>query len=235
MSMKKSVLIIGGNCDIGKHLSNYFLNKDYNVVVGYYKNDYKYNDKITYIKCDVRNKDNIENIIDYTIDLYGNIDIIINLACLCMDNNFLDKSKDEFMNVLEVNLVGTFLSNQVYSNKIDNGLIINMASTDGIDTYSKYSIDYSASKAGIINMSKSISLCTNNKVLCICPNWIDTSSTRNIDKEYLDSELKRINQDRLITIDEFIEGIDIIFNNGFNSGDVFRIDIKGDKLWVEKM
>ena len=235
MFMKKSVLIIGGNCDIGICLSNYFLNKDYNIVVGYHKNDYKYNDSIEYIKCDVRDKESIENIINYVIDLYGNIDIIINLACLCMDSDFLDKSKDEFMNVLEVNLVGTFLCNQVYASKIDNGMIINMASTDGIDTYSRYSIDYSASKAGIINLSKNISMCTNNKVLCICPNWVDTSSTRDMDKDYLDSELKRIGQGRLITMNEFVDGFDMIINSDFNSGDIFRIDIEGDKLWLEKM
>ena len=231
----KCVLIIGGNCDIGVALTNYFLNNNYNVVIGYHNNDTKYIQNVEYIKCDVTNSSDIENIISKTKETYGNIDIIINLACLCMDNNFLDKTKEEFMKVLEVNLVGTFLCNQIYSKYIDNGLIINMSSTDGIDTYSKYSIDYSASKAGIICVTKSISLCTNNKVLCICPNWIDTSSTRDIDKDYLDSELIRINQSRLISIDEFILGFDRIINDKFNSGDTYRIDIKGDKLWVEKM
>jgi NAD(P)-dependent dehydrogenase (short-subunit alcohol dehydrogenase family) len=231
----KCVLIIGGNCDIGIALTNYFLNNNYNVVIGYHNNDTKYNQNVEYIKCDVTNNSDIENIISKTKETYGNIDIIINLACLCMDNNFLDKTKEEFMKVLEVNLVGTFLCNQIYSKYIDNGLIINMSSTDGIDTYSKYSIDYSASKAGIISISKSISLCTNNKVLCICPNWIDTSSTKDMDKDYLNSELIRINQSRLISIEEFISGFDKIINDKFNSGDTYRIDIKGDKLWVEKM
>ena len=60
MFMKKSVLIIGGSCDIGKSLSNYFLDKDYNVVVGYYKNDFKYDNRIKYLNCDVKNKDSIE-------------------------------------------------------------------------------------------------------------------------------------------------------------------------------
>ena len=231
----KCVLIIGGNCDIGIALTNYFLNNNYNVVVGYHNNDVKNNKNVEYIKCDVTNSNDIENIIKKTKNTYGNIDIIINLACLCMDNNFLEKTKEEFMKVLEVNLVGTFLCDQIYSKYIDNGLIINMSSTDGIDTYSKYSIDYSASKAGIISISKSISICTNNKVLCICPNWIDTSSTRSMDKDYLDSELIRIGQSRLIKIDEFISGFDKIINDKFNSGDTYRIDIKGDKLWVEKM
>lgn len=231
----KCVLIIGGNCDIGIALTNYFLNNNYNVVVGYHNNVVKHNNDVEYIKCDVTNSNDIDNIISKTKEIYGNIDIIINLACLCMDNNFLEKTKEEFMKVLEVNLVGTFLCNQIYSKYIDNGLIINMSSTDGIDTYSKYSIDYSASKAGIISISKSISICTNNKVLCICPNWVDTSSTRDMDINYLNSELIRIGQSRLITIEEFILGFDKIINNKFNSGDTYRIDIKGDKLWVEKM
>lgn len=231
----KSVLIIGGNCDIGKYLTKYFLDRDYYVVVGYYKNDYRYYKDVKYIKCDVTNVDSIDNIIKITKGMYGNIDIIINLACTYMDNSFLNKTKDEFIKVLEVNLVGTFLCNQIYSRYIDNGMIINIASTDGVDTYSEYSIDYSASKAGVINISKSISLCTNNLVLCIVPNWIDTSSTRSMNKEYLDSELVRIGQSRLITLDEFINGFDKIINSKFNSGDLFRIDIKGDRLWVEKI
>ena len=139
------------------------------------------------------------------------------------------------MKVLEVNLVGMFLCNQIYSRYIDNGMIINMASTDGVDTGSVYSIDYSASKAGIINMSKIISMATNNKILCIVPNWIDSNSTKSMNKEYLDSELIRIGQDRLITIEEFILGFDKIINSEFNSGEAFRIDIKESELWVEKI
>ena len=231
----KCVLIIGGNCDIGVAIVNYFLCRDYNVIVGYHNNVIKYHDNVEYIKCDVTCENDIDSIINKCNNTYGNIDIIINLACLCMDNEFLNKSKEEFMRVLEVNLVGTFLCNQIYSKYINDGLIINIASTDGIDTYSKYSIDYSASKAGVISISKSISLCTGNKILCICPNWIDTSSTKNMDNEYLNSELIRIGQSRLISIDEFIFGFDKIINNKFNSGDTYRIDIKGDKLWVEKI
>lgn len=231
----KCVLIIGGNCDIGRKLCDYFLNKDYQVVVGYHKNDYEYDKRIKYIKCDVINELDVDNIIRNTKEMYGKISMIVNMAAIYMDNSFLDKTKEEFMKVLEVNLVGTFLCNQIYSKYIDDGFIVNIASTDGIDTYSQYSIDYSASKAGIINMSKSISLGTSNKVICICPNWIDSSSTRSMNKEYLDSELVRIGQSRLIKIEEFVLAFDKIINSEFKSGDIFRVDIKGDKLWVEKM
>ncbi|MBQ2873406.1 MAG: SDR family NAD(P)-dependent oxidoreductase [Bacilli bacterium] len=231
----RCVLIIGGNSDIGISLANYFISKDYNVVIGYHNDNNKYIDSVKYIKCDVTDTDSIEKIILDTKNMYGNIDIIINLACISMDNSFLNKTKEEFMKVLEVNLVGTFLCNQIYSRYIDDGLIINIASTDGVDTYSEYSIDYSASKSGVINISKSVSLCTKNKILCIAPNWIDSNSTRCMNKEYLESELKRIKQDRLITMDEFILGFDKIINSKFNSGDIFRIDIKDGELWVEKI
>ena len=93
---------------------------------------------------------------------------------------------------------------------------------------------YAASKAGVINLSKSMALSTDNKVLCICPNWIDSDSTREMDKTYLESELKRIGQDRLITMDEFNQSVYKIIME-YHSGDVIRIDIKGDKLWIAKV
>ena len=82
-------------------------------------------------------------------------------------------------------------------------------------------------------MSKNMTMCTNNKVICICPNWIDSDSTNDIDKEYLNNELKRINQSRLITKEELNKSILKIIDEGNNG--VFRIDIKEDKLWVERI
>lgn len=231
----KCVLIIGGNCDIGKSLTKYFLDKDYNVIVGYHNDNNEYFKQAKYMKCDVTDVDSVNNVIKNTVDVYGKIDIIINLACVCMDNSFLNKTKEELMKEIEVNLVGMFLCNQMYSRYVNDGVIINVASTDGIDTYSEYSIGYSMSKAGIINMSKSIALATKNRVLCIAPNWIETSSTISMNNDYLQDELKRIGQSRLITIDEFVNAFDKIINSKFESGDTFRIDIKESELWVGKI
>lgn len=231
----KCVLIVGGSCDIGLMLSKYFKNLGYNVVIGYNNDSNRYIDDIEYVKCDITNPDNIDSVINGIKDKYGNIDVVVNLSCVCMDNSFLNKTKDEFMRVLEVNLVGTFSLNQIYSRYIDNGLIINMGSTDGIDTYNEYNIDYSVSKNGIIFLSKIIAGYTSNRVLCLCPNWVDTKSTRSMNKEFLDSELKRIHQDRLISLSELESAFDKLINSEFNSGDSYRIDIKGSKLWIEKI
>ena len=231
----KNVLIIGGACDIGIKLSEYFLANKYNVIVGYHNDSNKYVDNVDYVKCDVTDPDNIDYVVRDILDRYGNIDIVINLSCICMDNSFLNKTKEEMMKVLEVNLVGTFLINQIYSRYINNGLIINMGSTDGIDTYNEYNMDYSLSKNGIIYLSKMISEYTNNKILCICPNWIDTNSTKSMNGEFLTQELLRIGQERLITLDEIVIGFDQILNSEFNSGECYRIDIKGSNLWIEKI
>ena len=228
-----NILIIGGSCDIGISLATYYRDKGNKVIISYNKHKEDIPGVISY-RCDVTKKEEIEEIFKYVIDEFGKIDILINLASISMDNSFLNKTKEEFMRVLEVNLVGMFLCNQIYSRYIDNGIIINMGSTDGIDTYSEYSIDYSTSKAGIICMSKAISKCSNNKILCICPNWIDSNSTRSMNKEYLLEELIRIGQSRLIKIEELVIGIDKIINSNYESGSIIRIDIKDDKLWIEK-
>ena len=230
----KKVLIIGGSTAIGISLAKYLIKKDYEVLLTYNKNKI-IDEDFTTIKCDVTSESSIEDTIKYAINLFGNIDILINMAAISLDNSFLNKTKEEFLSVLTVNLVGTFLTNQIYSRYIDNGLIINVSSTDGIDTFSKYNIDYSASKAGIINMTKSISMSTNNKVLCVCPNWIDSYTTNSMNKDYLLSELKRIKQDRLIKIDEFTRSMYEIINTNYDTGSIIRMDIKDGNLWLKKI
>ena len=229
-----NAFITGANCDIGISLSKYLLNLGYNLYLGYSNNSnnidklIKENDKITKIHLDVTNEEEIIEISN-KID---NIDLLINLSAICMDNNYLDKTKKEFMKVLEVNLVGMFLVIKHLSKKINNnGLIINMSSTDGIDTYNELSIDYSASKAGIISLTKTFSLIFDNiKVISIAPNWINTSSVREMNQEYLKEELKRINQPRLIEVEELTEKIiNLINSNDLVSGEVYRIEESYDR------
>ena len=229
-----NVLIIGGSTDIGINLAKYLTKYNYNVIITY--NSHLINDTdIKSIKCDITKENEIEKTINYVINNYGKLDILINMAAISIDGNYELLSKEEFMNVLEVNLVGTFLTSKIYSKYVSDGLIINIGSTDGIDTYSRYSVFYSASKAGVINLTKSMSLGLNNKVLCVAPNWIDSDTTRDINQEYLMSELERINQGRLITISEFCDGIYKIINSDNETGSIFRMDIRDDKLWIEKI
>ena len=100
-------------------------------------------------------------------------------------------------------------------------IVINIASTDGIDTYSSLNIDYSASKAGLINLTKSLALTLPNiKILAICPNWVETESIKEMNQEYLKQEMKRINQKQLIKPDEISKKIINIINSDIKSGEI---------------
>ena len=223
------VLIIGGSSDVGISLAKYLTNMGNEVTITYHNHKCEI-DNIKSVHLDIRNEMDIQEL----MKKLGHIDLLINMAAISRDNLFLDLTKEDFKSVLDVNLIATFSTSQIFCKYNPSGIILNIASTDGIDTYSKYSMLYSVSKAGIINLSKCMALSTENKVLCLCPNWLDSESTRNMDKEYLESELKRINQGRLITLDEFNECVNKVINE-YKSGDVVRIDTRGEELWITKV
>ena len=207
--MRKIALITGVSKGLGSILAYEFACYGYDII-GTYNSDLngvlKLKEKINRIginfdcyKLDLSNVDNTNSFIKEIKSKYNNIDLLINNAALSLDNDFIYKTREEFMKVLEVNLVGPFSLVQGLCSIMNDGVIINIGSTDGINTYSTYNIDYSASKAGLINLTKSLSLALDNiRVYCICPNWMDTDAIREMNPDYLMSEMKRIGQKELI-------------------------------------
>ena len=102
---------------------------------------------------------------------------------------------------------------------------INISSTDASDTYSTYSMDYAASKAGIENVTKNLAKrLPKLKVCALAPNWVDTDTVLNMDRDYLESELKRIGQNRLLKKEEVaLKIIEIIINDDIRSGEIIRM------------
>ena len=108
------VLIIGGSTDIGISLAKKLVDTSNEVIITYNKHkvDIPYIDSY---KCDIRHEDEIDKIIRIANERFNNDYILINMASISMDNSILNKTKNEMMSVMEVNLVGTFLCNQIYS------------------------------------------------------------------------------------------------------------------------
>ena len=101
------------------------------------------------------------------------------------------------MKIIEVNLVGTFLMSKtfgrlMYNNK--NGSIINISSNNGIDSYYSESLDYDASKAGVINLSHNLANVFSPyvRVNTICPGWIETPMNENMSEEFKNKEINKI-------------------------------------------
>lgn len=235
-------LITGSSIGIGRSLAIKLASLNNNIYITYLSNELKakelqkeiinnYNVQCFIKKCDLREEEDIISIVNDFKNKLGNIDLLVNNASISHDNLIIDKTKEQFMDVLNVNLVGTFLMTKYAISNMNEGIVINMTSTDGIDTQSIYNIDYSASKAGIISLTKSFALSYQNiKFISIAPNWVDTESTREMNQDYLKEELKRINQKKLITIDTVVNKIiHTIVDKNIESGDLIRIDGDNDE------
>ena len=194
-----------------------------NVLVDYINNNYDINIKC--FKCDISKEEDIINLKDNILSSNNHLDILINNAALSMDNYIEDKTKEEFMKVLEVNVVGTFLMTKYFYKYMDNGIIINVTSTDSEDTYSDINIDYSVSKAGINMLTKVCALDFKNiKVIGAMPNWTNTESVKEMNPDFLKKELDRIGQDKLEEPDEVAENIvNLIFDKTIKSGEIRRV------------
>lgn len=206
--LNKVVLVTGASKGIGRQIAIDFAKEKAIVIANYNKSSTEAQELLKYnidiYKADVSNEDEVKNMIDYIISKYKKIDIIVNNAGIANDCLIEDKNKESFMKVLEVNLIGVFLvSKYAYKYIANNGSIINISSTNAIDTNYIYSLDYDASKAGVISLSANLSLLSSKvRVNTICPGWIDTDMNKNLDIEYKNEEINKIMLNRFGTCKE---------------------------------
>ena len=208
----KTVLVTGASRGLGRSIALKFAENNYNVVINYnnskdeaqeleryIKNNYKV--EVLIIKADVSNEIEVKKMFNEIINKFNSIDIVVNNAGIAIDTIFEDKTIDNFHKILDTNLIGTFLVSKYASKYMlekKEGNIINISSTNGIDTYYPYSMDYDASKAGIISLTKNLSkeLSPYIRVNCVCPGWITTDMNNSLDKEYTRKEITKINLKR---------------------------------------
>ena len=183
------VLVTGSSRGLGAEIIKEFAKNGVDVVINYnhsYKEAYDLADSIKnvdvqVIKCDVSNEDEVKDMFSQ-ID---KLDFLINNAAISSDSDILEKSAMDFNRVLHTNLTGTFLVSKYAIKKMDKGSIINISSSNAIDTYYPESIDYDASKAGVISLTHNFSkYLPDFRVNCVCPDWIDTDITKDMDEEY---------------------------------------------------
>lgn len=184
------VLVTGGARGLGLAISLYYLKMGHSVVVNYnnssdlaLKLKSEYGDKVSIVKADVSNEDDVKRM----FDALGKLDVVVNNAGIAKDSDPMEKSAEEFLEVIKVNLLGTFLVSKYAVNHVDKGCIVNISSTNALDTYYPESMDYDASKAGVISLTHNFSLYLKDRdirVNVVCPDWIDTDMNLEMDEEY---------------------------------------------------
>ena len=201
---KMVVLITGASKGIGAEVAIKFAENKYDVVINYYSDDdsaSKVKMKVEELgsrclleKCDVANEEDVKNMVSDIINKFGNIDVLINNAGIANDTLPFEKNIDDFKRVLDVNLIGTYLVTKYVSEHMDKGSIINVASTNALNQYYPYSLDYDASKAGVISLTHNLAttLSPNIRVNAVCPGWVNTDMNKELDENYVKEECKNI-------------------------------------------
>lgn len=209
MDKNKVALITGGSKGIGMEVAKELASKGCNIIMTY-NTDFNsaskvksfiinnYQVKVFTIKCDISNEQEIKEMFDLIIKEFGRIDILVNNAGVSIDTLFQDKTKENFMKTLEINLVGTFLVSRyagdiMYQNKY--GKILNISSTNGINKYYPMCLDYDASKAGLNSLTHNLSLqyAPYVNVNAIAPGFIGTDNElNNMDEEFIKLEEEKV-------------------------------------------
>lgn len=233
---RKVALVTSSAKGIGKALAIELAKNNYDVIITYNRSKDEATNLNKYIqdnfsvnsiviKCDITNEKDIIDMKNNILEKYSHLDVLINNAAYAQDNYIFDKTKEEFMKVLEVNVVGTFLVTKHLYSLIKDGIVINISSTDAVDTYSEMNIDYSASKAAVNSITKTFALAFSDiKVIGAMPNWTNTEAIKEMNQEYLKEELKRIGQDRLEEPEEVAQNIiNLLDDSEVKSGDIRRV------------
>jgi 3-oxoacyl-[acyl-carrier protein] reductase len=164
------------------------------------KNNFK---KIKILKFDISQSDKIEEFIENsTNELGGSLDGIVNNAGITQDNLAIRMSLDEWQKVININLTSTFLMSKFAIKKMlknKSGKIVNITSVVG-HTGNLGQANYTASKAGIVAMSKSLAIeyaKKNININCISPGFIQTAMTDKIDDKFKEVIISKIPSARL--------------------------------------
>jgi len=207
--MNKVVLITGGAKGIGAAIALALAKEKYDIVINYLTSKdkaFKLQEKITNeygvkclaIKADVSKEDEVDLMIKEVEEKLGGVDILINNAAIDLSNMFNLKTADEFRKTLDVNVVGAYnVSKRVYKHMLDKkfGRIINISSTNGINTYYPMCIDYDASKAALNSLTHNLAMEFGPyiNVNAIAPGFIGTEAELDgYDEKFLKEECEKI-------------------------------------------
>ena len=203
--MNKNVIFISGaSRGIGNSLAKYFAEKNY-IVIGTSRSDFEFDIKsesLIPIKLDITCREDIKKCYEDLKDKNMLPNILINNAGITSDQIFLRMKDDEWDNVISTNLTGVFNLTKVFiKNMIKNkyGRIINITSVIGVAGGAGQS-NYSASKAGIIAMSKSLAQEVGSRsvtVNSIAPGFIETNMTAELSDDRKEDILRSISLGRL--------------------------------------
>ena len=215
---KKNIIVTGASGGIGNSIIRKLNETGANILASGTKieklQELKKNfEGIKILKFDISQSDKIEEFIENaTNELGGSLDGIVNNAGITKDNLAIRMSLDEWQEVININLTSTFLMSKFAIKKMlknKSGKIINITSVVS-HTWNLEQANYTASKAGIIAMSKSLAIeyaKKNININCISPGFIKTTMTDKIDEKFKEAIISKIPSARLGEPDDIANAV----------------------------
>ena len=241
--MSKVVLITGAAGGIGSAIARELAEAGYDIVINYNKSHEKavlLQQEITAsfgvnclaIKADVSKEDEVDKMISEIEDKLNGVDILINNAAIDLPDMFNRKNADTFRKILDVNVVGAYnCARRVYRHMLENefGKIINISSTNGLNTYYPMCFDYDASKAALNSLTHNLALQFSPyvNVNAIAPGFIGTENELDgYDEEFLKQETEKIFKKRYGQPEEVAHLVKFLISDeaDYINNSIIRID-----------
>lgn len=238
----KVVWVTGSSSGIGEATIKEFASLGADTVIHYYQHKEQaesiqkfiqshYQVETLLVHGDISKEEDVKRMVEEVLNQYGQIDVLVNNAGIAIDTTFEDKTVDNFRRTLDVNLIGTFLMAK-YVGKImfnqKTGRIINVSSTNGIDTVYPESIDYDASKAGVVSLTKNLAIQYAPYVLVntLAPGWVNTPMNQELDIEMIKEEEKKIMLGRFASPEEIAHAAVFLASDkaSYINASVIRVD-----------
>ena len=241
MLKDKVAIVTGGTRGIGRAIALKLADHGANIVINYRNSDKEAEElkailegqgvQVLTVKCDISNFEDSKNLMDKCKEVFGKIDILVNNAGITKDTLIMRMKEEDFDNVIDVNLKGTFNCAKHASAimlKQRFGKIINMTSVVGI-AGNAGQVNYAASKAGVIGLTKSLAKELGSRgitVNAVAPGFINTDMTASLSEKVKEEASKNIPLKRLGDPEDVANLVGFLASDAANyiTGQVINVD-----------
>ena len=233
----KNAIITGASRGIGEAMALRLGQMGYNVVINYRSDSSKaltealiaklkkeYDVEGVAVQADVSRYEDCEKLVQSAVEAFGEkIDVLVNNAGITNNSPFCDLKKDDYMNVLETNLISAFHMCHFivpYMVKAEQGCVINISSIGGLMGVANQS-DYCASKSGLIGMTRAMAMefaKQNIRFNCICPGMIWTDMLRGVNQDELAALASTIPMGKIGDVEDIALAMEFLIKNKYMTG-----------------